>query len=177
MSEGELLAISKARKFDFDEKSYFEIVRKKTASLISAACMAGATSTTEDEEAIWKMKLFGEKIGIAFQLRDELFDFGSNGTSKPLGIDLKEKGISLPLVYALNHASDSAQRKIINYINNDEKLAEVIAFVKASGGIEYAQKVMQKYRQEATEILQSLPASEARTSLEDLVDYVIERKR
>jgi octaprenyl-diphosphate synthase len=177
MSEGKLLFISRVRKFDFDEKNYLEIVRKKTASLISAACSAGATSSTEDTEVIRKMKFFGEKIGVAFQLRDELFDFVSNGTSKPLGIDLKEKGISLPLVFALNQASDSEQRKIINHINNDEKLKEVVAFVKASGGIEYAQKVMQKYRQEASEILQSLPASDARKSLEDLVDYVIERKR
>jgi len=177
MSEGKLLFISRVRKFDFDEKNYLEIVRKKTASLISAACSAGATSTTEDTEVIRKMKFFGEKIGIAFQIRDELFDFVSNGTSKPLGIDLKEKGISLPLVFALNQASDSEQRKMINHINNDEKLKEVVAFVKASGGIEYAQKVMQKYRQEASEILQSLPASDARKSLEDLVDYVIERKR
>jgi len=177
MSEGKLLFISRVRQFDLDEKNYLKIVRKKTASLISAACSAGATSTTEDTEVIRKMKFFGEKIGVAFQLRDELFDFVSNGTSKPLGIDLKEKGISLPLVFALNQASDSEQRKMINHINNDEKLKEVVAFVKASGGIEYAQKVMQKYRQEASEILQSLPASDARKSLEDLVDYVIERKR
>lgn len=177
MSEGELLAITKARTFDFDEGSYLEVVRKKTASLIAAACSAGATSTTDDEGVIEQMRLFGEKIGIAFQLRDELLDFEGSGMSKPLGIDLKEKGISLPLVYALQNATETEQRRIINYVNNDEKIKEVVAFVKQSGGIEYTQQTMQKYREEATLILKSLPNSEARTSLEDLVNYVIERKR
>jgi len=177
MSEGTLYSIEKSRKFNFSEKDYFEIVRLKTASLISAACAVGAASTSDDVVIIEKMKSFGEKIGTAFQIRDELFDYGINPKGKPLGIDLKAKEISLPLVYALEQSTLEEKRNIINLIKREEKVKEIITFVKDKGGLEYAQKVMNQFRADAMEILYSLPASEARTSLEDLVDYVIERKK
>lgn len=177
MSEGELLALEKTRKYDLDEKDYFEIVRKKTASLIAAACAVGAASTSDDEVLIEKMKMFGEKIGIAFQLRDELFDFGINSTSNPLGIDIKEKAMSLPLIYALQHSNFEEKRKIINQIRQGKNAQEIINFVRASGGLDYAQKLMEKYRAEALDILREMPNGVAKDSMEDLVHFVIERKK
>ena len=181
MSEGELLQIEKARRLDIDEAVYYEIIKGKTASLIAAACGAGARSVTEDIEAVEKMRLFGEKIGMAFQIRDDLFDFGTADVGKPLGIDIKEKKMTLPLIYALNNASKADKRRIINIVkrhNEDKKkVAEVIDFVRKSGGLEYAQKAMYRFREEAFEILHQFPDSEYRQALEELVIFVTERKK
>ena len=181
LPEGELLQIQKARRLDIDEAIYFDIIRQKTASLIASACGAGAASTTQDEESIGKMRLFGEKIGIAFQIRDDLFDFGTDDVGKPLGIDIKEKKMTLPLIYALNNASSSDKRKMLRIIKKynevPEKVKEVIEFVRASGGIEYAQKAMFDYRDQAFEILHTFPQSSVRDSLEQLVIFVTNRKK
>jgi octaprenyl-diphosphate synthase len=181
MIEGELLQIEKARRLDIDEKVYYEIIRQKTASLISSACAAGAASTNSDEEVINRMRLFGEKIGIAFQIRDDLFDFGTHDVGKPLGIDIKEKKMTLPLIYALNQAGRSKRREVINIIrrhNEDtQKVREVIDFVRASGGLEYSQKVMLRFRQEAFDLLHEFPPSDIRQALEDLVIFVTDRKK
>lgn len=181
MSEGELLQIEKARRLDIDEEVYYEIIKGKTASLIAAACSAGARSTTEDKDKVEKMRLFGEKIGMAFQIRDDLFDFGTDDVGKPLGIDIKEKKLTLPLIYALKNASKSDKKRMINIVkrhNEDKtKVAEVIDFVRKSGGLEYAKEVMYRFRAEAFEILHEFPESEYRQALEDLVTYVTERKK
>jgi octaprenyl-diphosphate synthase len=181
MSEGELLQIEKARRLDIDEEVYFDIIKGKTASLIAAACAAGAASSTVDEARIEKMRLFGEKIGIAFQIRDDLFDFGSADVGKPLGIDIKEKKMTLPLIFALNQANPADKRRIINnvkqYSHRSDKVREVIEFVRGSGGIEYSRQKMELYRGEAIGILRELPDSDARQALEDLVFFVTERKK
>ena len=181
MSEGELLQLEKARRLDIREEVYYEIIRNKTASLIAFACSAGAASVTQDESLIEKMRLFGEKIGIAFQIRDDLFDFGTEDVGKPLGIDIKEKKMTLPLIYALEHATKKEKRHIINLIkrhsNKPDKVKEVIAFVQGSGGLEYTKKVMEDYRAQAFEILHTFPDSETRQSLEDLVMFVTDRKK
>lgn len=179
MSEGELLQIEKARRLDIEEPVYFEIIRQKTASLIASACAAGAASATKDEHVIETMRLFGEKTGIAFQIRDDLFDFGDEDVGKPLGIDIKEKKLTLPLIFALKNATSDQRKYIINLIRRHSeepsKVREVIKFVRESGGMEYGKKVMLDYRQQAFEILHRLPMSEARQSLEDLVVFVTER--
>jgi octaprenyl-diphosphate synthase len=181
MSEGELLQIEKARRLDIKEDIYYDIIRQKTASLIAAACAVGAASTTQDDDLIEKMRLFGEKIGIAFQIRDDLFDFGTDDVGKPLGIDIKEKKMTLPLIYALNHASKTDRDRIINIVkrhNEDPvRVAEVIDFVRKSGGLVYSEEAMRRYRAEAIEILNSFPESEVRISLEQLVMFVTERKK
>lgn len=181
ISEGELLQIEKARRLDIKEDIYYEIIRQKTASLIAAACAVGASSTTEDEELVKKMHLFGEKIGIAFQIKDDLFDFGTDDVGKPLGIDIKEKKMTLPLIYALNQASKADRNRIINNVKRHnevpEKVAEVIDFVRKSGGLEYAEQAMLNYRQQAFDILRGFPYSEIRESLEQLVYFVTERKK
>ena len=180
MSEGELLQIEKARRLDISEEVYYEIIKGKTASLIAAACSAGASSTADEEQAE-KMRQFGEKIGIAFQIRDDLFDLGTDDVGKPLGIDIKEKKMTLPLIFALQQAPKSEKKRIINLVKNHnenpEKVQEVIAFVRSSGGIDYAKEAMYRYRREAFEILHTFPESPARQSLEDLVVYVTERKK
>lgn len=181
ISEGELLQIEKARRLDIKEEIYYEIIRQKTASLIAAACAAGASSTTTDESLVKKMHFFGEKIGIAFQIKDDLFDFGTDDVGKPLGIDIKEKKMTLPLIYALNNAIKADKDRIINNVKrhneNPEKVAEVIDFVRKSGGLKYAEEVMLNYRQQAFDILKEFPDSEVRTSLEQLVYFVTERKK
>ncbi len=181
MIEGELMQSQKARRLDIDESIYFEIIRQKTASLIASACSAGAASTTKDQEEVEKMRLFGEKIGMSFQIRDDLFDFGTDDVGKPLGIDIKEKKMTLPLIYALNHASTSDKRKMLRIIKKDndkkDKVQEVIDFVNQSGGIQYAEKVMMKYREEAFNILLSFPESPSRNALQQLVTFVTERKK
>ena len=181
MSEGELLQIEKARRLDIEEDVYFEIIRQQTASLIASACSAGAASATKDEEVIEKVRLFGEKIGIAFQIRDDLFDLGYDDVGKPLGIDIKEKKLTLPVIYALRQASRSDRNRMINNIrrrhDNPEKVKEVIQFVRASGGIEYAQEKMLAYRKEALDLLYSFPDSPSRQSLEDLIYYATDRKK
>ncbi|MDP4711260.1 MAG: polyprenyl synthetase family protein [Saprospiraceae bacterium] len=181
MSEGELLQIEKARRLDIKEAVYYEIIRQKTASLIASACSAGAASINTDPEPIEKMRLFGEKIGLAFQIRDDLFDFGSEDVGKPLGIDIKEKKLTLPLIHALEHASQSDKKRIINIVKRHhmrpEKVQEVIDFVQDSNGLRYAKEVMYQFREEAFDILRTFPHSAARQSLEDLVIFVTERKK
>ena len=181
MSEGELLQIEKARRLDIKEDIYYDIIRQKTASLIAAACAVGAASTTTDAKMIEKMRLFGEKIGIAFQIRDDLFDFGTDDVGKPLGIDIKEKKMTLPLIYALNQAPKKERDRIINIVkrhNEDPvKVAQVIDFVRQSGGLNYSEEAMRRYRSEAIDILKGFPESDIRTSLEQLVMFVTERKK
>ncbi len=181
MIEGELLQAQKARRLDINEDIYYEIIRQKTASLIASACSAGAASTTEDPELVERMRLFGEKIGIAFQIRDDLFDYGSIDVGKPLGIDIKEKKMTLPLIYALDNCSNSEKKHIIRLIKKHSedkiKVREVIEFVRNSGGLEYAQQAMLDYRAAAFELLHTFPESPVRNSLEELVTYVTERKR
>jgi octaprenyl-diphosphate synthase len=180
MSEGELLQLEKARRLDIKEEIYFEIIRQKTASLIASACSAGAASATDDEERIEKIRLMGEKIGIAFQIRDDLLDFEEDtDIGKPKGIDIKEKKMTLPLIYALNNAPKEVRNTIIRTIKKDSndphKVAEVLRFVRTSGGIEYTRQAMYRYRTEALAILASMPDNDARTALEQLVYFVTER--
>jgi octaprenyl-diphosphate synthase len=181
MAEGELLQIEKARRLDIKEPIYHEIIRQKTASLIAAACCAGAVTTATDEETIQRMWLFGEKTGMAFQIRDDLFDFGTDDVGKPLGIDIKEKKMTLPLIYALSNADRSTRRFILNIVKNEsdktDKVREVIDIVRQSGGIEYAQEAMYRYRQEAFDLLMQAPDTPARQSLYDLLIFVTERKK
>ena len=181
MSEGELLQIEKARKLDIDEAVYFDIIRKKTASLIASCCACGAASVSSDEQVIEQMRAFGESVGIAFQIKDDLFDYG-DGTNigKPTGIDIKEKKMTLPLIYALNNASFFEKRKIINIVknnNNDpKKVAEVIDFVIKSGGIQYAEQKMNEYKNDALLRLSLFSDSPSKTSLLELVKYTTDRK-
>ncbi|MCP9237829.1 polyprenyl synthetase family protein [Lewinella sp. JB7] len=179
LAEGELLQIEKARRLDIDEAVYFEVIRQKTASLIAASCAAGAASSTGADETVRLMHAFGEKIGIAFQIRDDLFDFGLDDVGKPRGIDIKEKKMTLPLIHALNQASRGERRRVIRnikkYSDDPERVREVLEFVRRSAGIAYAQEAMYRYRDEAFALLRQLPASEARTGLEQLVNYVVDR--
>lgn len=179
MSEGELLQMEKARKLDIEEEVYFEIIRQKTASLISSACACGAASATNDQSLVEKMRLFGEKVGIAFQLKDDLFDYGHHEIGKPRGIDIKERKMTLPLIYALHHATQPDKRRLIHIIknenNNPQKIDEVIIYVRQSGGIEYAAEKMKEYRQQAIDVLQTFPENNARRSLENLVTFTTER--
>lgn len=181
MSEGELLQIEKARRLDIKEEVYYEIIRQKTASLIASACCAGAASTSQDEATIERMRLFGEKIGIAFQIRDDLFDFGSEDVGKPLGIDIKEKKMTLPLIYALDNATKADRKRIINNVKRHntkpEKVKEVIEFVQQSGGIQYAEEAMHRHRSEAFELLDQFPDSDAKIALEQLVRFVTDRRK
>lgn len=181
MSEGELLQIEKARKLNLVEDIYFDIITKKTASLIASCCAIGAASVIDDAEKIEQMRDFGEKIGIAFQIKDDLFDYGADDIGKPTGIDIKEKKLTLPLIYALNNAPNDVKRKLVYIIKNENtntrKVKEVVDYVHKSGGIEYATTVMNRYKAEALEILSKFPDNEARTSLQQLVDYVIDRKK
>lgn len=183
MSEGELLQIEKARRLDITEAIYFDIIRQKTAALIAACCAAGAEAAKTSPENVEKMRLFGEYTGIAFQIKDDLFDYGSDGESigKPTGIDIKEKKMTLPLIYALNHAGWVEKKKVIytiKYLNtNSKKVKEVIDFVVASGGLEYAQKSMIEYKNKALAILDEFEPNEANKSLRELVIYTTERKK
>lgn len=180
MSEGELLQMEKARNLNLREDIYFEIIRSKTASLLSSACAVGAWSTTNDEGVTEKMKLFGEKTGIAFQIKDDLFDYGTEDVGKPTGNDLKEKKLTLPLIYTLNNISGSERRKIIYIIKNQnrdpEKIKYVLQKVTEAGGIEYATKKMIAYRDEALSILFEFKESDVRNGLEELVRYTTDRK-
>jgi octaprenyl-diphosphate synthase len=181
MSEGELLQIEKARKLDINEEVYFDIIRKKTASLIASCCACGAASVTTDETTIEKMRAFGEAVGIAFQIKDDLFDYGDGSNiGKPTGIDIKEKKMTLPLIFTLNNASFFDKRKIINIVknnnNNPKKVVEVIDFVIKNGGIQYAESRMNEYKNKALEILATFPDTPSKTSLIGLVKYTTERK-
>jgi len=180
MSEGELLQIQKTRKLNFDEVVYFDIIRGKTASLLSSACAAGAFSTSNDEKITSQMKLFGEKVGIAFQIKDDLFDYGSDNIGKPTGNDIREKKLTLPLIYTLKNTDQTTRRQLVYIMKNENKVPEKIKFVidtvTRSGGIEYATKKMYSYRDEALDILNSFQESAARKALEELVRYTTDRK-
>jgi octaprenyl-diphosphate synthase len=182
MSEGELLQIEKARRMDISEEVYFDIITKKTAALIAACCAAGTASVTTDETRIKTAEEFGILTGIAFQIKDDLFDFGNGeDIGKPTGIDIKEKKMTLPLIYALNQSNWLERRKIIQLIKNHnedhEAVKRVIDFVIEKGGISYANKVMHEYKNKALKVLDQLPSNPARSSIERLVVYAIERKR
>jgi len=180
MSEGELMQIEKARKLDIREEIYFDIIRQKTASLIAAACEAGAVSAGVTPEVSEQYRIFGEKVGIAFQIKDDLFDYGTQDVGKPLGIDIKEKKMTLPLIYALQNTDRSTKRTIINLIKNHSKdqksVRHVIDFVHASGGLQYAEQRMMDYCREAVEMIRGLSSNDASKSLEDLIDYVTSRE-
>ncbi|MGF1924088.1 MAG: polyprenyl synthetase family protein, partial [Bacteroidia bacterium] len=181
MSEGELLQIEKVRRMDISESLYFDVIRQKTASLIASCCACGAASAGADEETIEKMRLFGEKVGIAFQIKDDTFDFGTDDVGKPLGIDIKEKKVTLPLIYALNSVEKSERKRIINLVKNHQddpkKIQEIIDFVNSREGVHYANQKMLEYQQQAFEILYTFEESEARNGLEQLVRYTTERKK
>ncbi len=179
MSEGELLQIEKSRRLDITEDVYYEIIRQKTASLIASCCAVGASSAGSDPETVEKMRLFGEKIGMAFQIKDDLFDYGEMEIGKPLGIDIKEKKMTLPLIYALSRSSWLEKRRIIGIVKNEsnkpKKVKEVIQYVKGSGGIEYAVNKMNEHHKEAIDILRTFPDSPYRKALEQLVQFTIDR--
>lgn len=181
MSEGELLQIEKARRLDISEEIYYEVIRQKTASLIASCCACGAASAGADVETIEKMRLFGEKIGMAFQIKDDLFDFGTDDVGKPLGIDIKEKKMTLPLIYSLNKVDRKEKQRIINLVKNhnedNAKVEEVITFVRNNGGLAYAEMQMHRYQDEAFEVLHTFPDHSARTALEQLVRFTTERKK
>lgn len=181
MSEGELLQIEKTRKLNITEEIYFEIIRQKTATLISSACAVGAASVNSSEDVISKMKLFGEKAGIAFQIKDDLLDFGSEDTGKPHGIDLKEKKITLPLIHSLNNANATEKKNIKNIIRNHaddaKRVTEVIDFINKKGGMNYATQKMNSYRDEAILLLKDLDETESLKSLRELVFFTTERKK
>tara|TARA_B100000809_G_C15133362_1_gene529412 strand:+ start:2025 stop:3002 length:978 start_codon:yes stop_codon:yes gene_type:complete len=183
MSEGELLQIEKARKLDITEEVYYDIIRQKTATLIASCCASGTNSVGMDKETIEKMRLFGEYTGIAFQIKDDLFDYGSDGETigKPTGIDIKEKKMTLPLIYSLNNASRSDKNRIIKIVKkhneNKIKVKEVINFVIETGGIEYAQNAMLDYKDKALAILKDFEQNEANKALAELVIYTTERKK
>ena len=182
MSEGELLQIEKARKLDISEEIYFDIIRKKTATLIAACCACGVASVTDNKKNIEQMNEFGILTGIAFQIKDDLFDFGEDADiGKPTGIDIKEKKMTLPLIYALNQSSAKEKRYIINVIKNHnedpKRVAEVVEFVFKKGGIQYAEKVMNDYKDKALALLSTFPDTDSKKSLEKLVIYTTNRKK
>ena len=180
MSEGELLQIEKSRNLNLREDIYFEIIRSKTASLLASACAVGAFTTSQNERTTDQMKLFGEKVGIAFQIKDDLFDYGKEDIGKPTGNDIKEKKLTLPLIYTLNNIDSTSKRKLIYILKNEnndpEKIKTVIDTVIKAGGIKYAAEKMNKYRDDALVILHSFPESPVRNALEELVRYTTDRK-
>ncbi|HAR19397.1 MAG TPA: polyprenyl synthetase [Cytophagales bacterium] len=180
MSEGELLQMEKARSLDITEEVYFDIIRRKTASLISSCCQVGAASVSSDATMLQAAKLMGEKVGIAFQIKDDLFDYGEEEIGKPIGIDIREKKMTLPLIHSLNQVGWWEKKKMIYTIKNQthksKKVKEVIQFVKETGGLEYATNKMLAIKEEAIAILHTMPENECRTSLANLIHYTIERK-
>jgi len=181
MSEGELLQIEKARKLDITESVYYEIIRQKTATLIAACCSLGAASVKPESEHVETMRRFGELIGMAFQIKDDLFDYGEEQIGKPTGIDIKEQKMTLPLIHVLNTVSDKDKKWLINSIKNHNKdtkrVREVIAFVKDNSGLDYAVQKMKEFQEEALQLLTSFPDSEYKNSLVLMVNYVIDRKK
>ncbi|PZX19434.1 octaprenyl-diphosphate synthase [Breznakibacter xylanolyticus] len=182
MSEGELLQIEKSRKLNITEEIYFEVIGKKTASLLASCTAAGAHSVKADEETIAKMKEFGQNLGIAFQIRDDLFDFEQSGLiGKPTGNDIKEKKLTLPLIYVLNQSNPGEKRQLLSTIRkhhrNDKKVQEIIKTVIDKGGMEYAREKMNDYANRAKDILNQYPESDVRKAMEMLVDYTINRKK
>ncbi len=181
MSEGELLQIEKARKLDITEAVYFDIIRKKTASLIGASCAAGAASVTDDKATIEQYYLFGETVGIAFQIKDDLFDYGESDVGKPRAIDIQEKKMTLPLIYTLQQADPKLRKQLIRIVEkenkNKTKVRELIGQVYAHGGIQYATQVMNEYVEKAYTLLQDMPPSPATSAMEDLIGFVVERAK
>ncbi|NNC49845.1 MAG: polyprenyl synthetase family protein [Flaviramulus sp.] len=181
MSEGELLQIEKARKLDITEDVYYEIIRQKTATLIAACCSLGAASVKPESNHVETMRKFGELIGMSFQIKDDLFDYGDTQIGKPTGIDIKEQKMTLPLIYVLNKASKKDKSWLINSIKNHNKDAkrvkDVIAFVKDNGGLDYAISKMNQFQEEALLLLKKYPESKYKNSLELMVNYVIDRKK
>lgn len=180
MSQGELLQIEKARRLDIDEETYFEIIRKKTASLISSCCALGAAASNVSQNKIDDLAIFGEKIGVAFQLKDDLFDYGKKKIGKPIGIDLKEQKLTLPLIYALNNSSKQKKRWLINCIknhnNNYKVIKEVIEYVKEIGGIEYTVSKLKTFHSDALNDIRKFPDNQYRENLICLANYVIDRE-
>lgn len=181
MSEGELLQIEKARRLDITEAVYYEIIRQKTATLIAACCSMGAASVKPDSDAVEKFRRFGELIGMAFQIKDDLFDYGEATIGKPIGIDIKEQKMTLPLIYVLNNCSEKDRKWLINSVKNHNKnkkrVKEVIQFVKHNGGLEYAEGKMLDFKEEALQLLSDYPDSPYKASLILMVDYVVDRKK
>jgi len=182
MSEGELLQIEKARRLDITEDIYYEIIRQKTATLIAACCSLGACSVLpENKEVVERMRKFGELIGMAFQIKDDLFDYTEEAIGKPTGIDIKEQKMTLPLIYTLNTCSSKEKSWLINSIKNHnldkKRVKEVIAFVKSSNGLSYAEQKMIQFQQEALLLLEDFPSSDYKEALLLMVNYVIERKK
>ncbi|WP_111308168.1 polyprenyl synthetase family protein [Confluentibacter sediminis] len=181
MSEGELLQIEKARKLDITEDIYYEIIRQKTATLIAACCSLGAASVKPESNHVEDMRKFGELIGMAFQIKDDLFDYGNTQIGKPTGIDIKEQKMTLPLIYVLNRVSKEDKKWLINSIKNHNKnskrVKEVISFVKNNGGLDYAIDKMNQFQEEALKLLDNFPDSEYKKSLILMVNYVIDRKK
>lgn len=181
MSEGELLQIEKARRLDITEEVYYDIIRQKTATLIAACCSLGACSVKPESEDVETFRKFGELCGMAFQIKDDLFDYGAKRIGKPTGIDIKEQKMTLPLIYALNHCSKEERKWVINSIKNHNKdkkrIKKVIDFVKEKGGLDYAVQKMLFYRDEALQILKAYPDSTYKSALELMVNYVVERKK
>jgi octaprenyl-diphosphate synthase len=180
MSEGELLQMEKSRSLNLDEGVYFEIIRSKTASLLASACAAGAWSTAADEAISDKLKIFGEKVGIAFQIKDDLFDYSTNNVGKPTGNDIKEKKLTLPLIYTLNNTDKATRRKIVYIVKNENqnraKVDYVLKAVEAHGGIDYTIQKMEAYKKEAMAILYTFPKTEIRDGFEQMVNFVTDRK-
>ncbi|MDT0559041.1 polyprenyl synthetase family protein [Ichthyenterobacterium sp. W332] len=181
MSEGELLQIEKARQLDITEAIYYDIIRQKTATLIAACCSLGAASVKPESKDVETMRKFGELIGMAFQIKDDLFDYGQEKIGKPTGIDIKEQKMTLPLIYVLNNCSNKDKKWLINSIKNYNKdkkrVKEVIAFVKQNNGLDYAVAKMKSFRDEALELLSVYENTEYKASLELMVNYVIDRKK
>ena len=181
MSEGELLQMEKARKLDITEEIYFDIITKKTASLIASCCGIGAFSTSKDNEILKQVMIMGEAIGVAFKIKDDLFDYGDNKVGKPTGIDIIEKKMTLPLIHALNLSTPSKKRHILKILNKDKKtkneIQEIITFVKSKEGIQYAYNKMLEYKKISEEILYSIPTQHSTEYLAALINFVIERKR
>ncbi|MFL9483225.1 polyprenyl synthetase family protein [Chitinophagaceae bacterium LWZ2-11] len=179
MIESELLQIMKSKKLNLDEDNYYKIINAKTASFLAAACAAGASSTFNDEEQVNKLHLFGEKVGMAFQLKDDIFDYGDAAIGKPTGNDIKEKKITLPLIYTLNNCDPALKKKlshIVKHQNNDKaKVAYVVEEVIKAGGIQYAEAKMFEFRDEALKILHDFSPSDTRDALEELVRYTTDR--
>ncbi|HVZ57062.1 MAG TPA: polyprenyl synthetase family protein [Chitinophagaceae bacterium] len=180
MSEGELLQIEKSRSLNLDEEVYYDIIRSKTASLLASACAAGAWSTTQDESTTEKMRQFGEKVGMAFQIKDDLFDYFSDNVGKPTGNDIKEKKLTLPLIYTLNRADKPLRSRLVYIIKNQNRNTEKVRFVTQqvieAGGIAYAVEKMNQFKQEALRILGGFPEGPVRQGLEDLVLFVTDRR-
>ena len=179
MSEGELLQIEKSRSLDIDETVYFEIIKKKTASLISSCCKIAAVSVTKQKKIIESVSKIGENIGIAFQIKDDLFDYGKRKIGKPRGIDIKEKKLTLPLIYTLNEVDKSKRKWLINSIKKHNKdksrIKEIISLVKETGGLDYAIEKMNYFHKIALDDLKNLPDNEYKKSLTDMINYVIQR--